>query len=91
MHQLYFSPHVFKFADNAKKQKTANSGKERGNKGGKTVTNKLRQTQVLALQTVKMIELKKFSLLLYSHIKERTIMVCICVSFQTPLPFIFLN
>lgn len=41
MHQLYFSPRVFKFADNAKKQKTANSGKERGNKGGKTVTNKL--------------------------------------------------
>lgn len=41
MHQLYFSPHVFKFADNAKKQKTVNSGKERGNKGGKTGTNKL--------------------------------------------------
>lgn len=91
MHQLYFSPHVFKFADNAKKPKNSQKWKRERNRGGKAVTNKLRQTQVLALQTVKMIELKKFSLLLYSHIKERTIMVCICVSFQTPLPFIFLN
>lgn len=41
MHQLYFSPHVFKFTDNAKNQKTAKSGKERGTEGGKAVTNKL--------------------------------------------------
>lgn len=90
MHQLYFSPHVFKFADNAKNQKQLTVEKREETRGEKQWQT-LRQTQVLELQTVKMIKLKKFSLLLYSHIKERTIMACICVSFQTPLPFIFLN